>query len=154
MLGNIWPTTRNLTALAEHAAAVRVFEFNEVMVVNLSMAFGIADLTATHALGADGMRAFDPVADIDVMDVLFDDVVAREPGEIVPVPDLVVHFRFVREPLDAIARTAIPITAHRHNIAQSAILDAFDHFNVAGLMVSLETDSHLEIFLSCFGRGS
>ena len=42
------------------------------------------------------MALGDPVADVEVVDVLLDDVVAAEPGEVVPVADLVLHFRLVR----------------------------------------------------------
>jgi hypothetical protein len=46
------------------------------MIENLPVAFGVADLASTHPLGTDGMLAFDPVADVDVVAVLFDDVIA------------------------------------------------------------------------------
>src|ERR1051326_6901132 len=43
--------------------------------------------------GLDGMRAERPVRHVDVVDVLLDDVVAREPGEVEPVPDLPLDVR-------------------------------------------------------------
>ena len=42
-----------------------------------------ADLPSAHALGLDRVGvAHDPVADVEVVDVLLDDVVAAEPGEV------------------------------------------------------------------------
>src|SRR5207249_1990951 len=58
MFGYVRPATRDLPALAEHARAIGVFEFDKVMVVNLAVAFGIAHLAAAHALGADRVGAF------------------------------------------------------------------------------------------------
>src|SRR5215471_2734872 len=88
VLGDIGPAAGDLPALAEHTRAVGVFEFDKMMIVNLPVALGIADLPATHALRADRMPVFDPVAHVDVVDVLFDDVIAGKPGEVVPVPNL------------------------------------------------------------------
>ena len=50
-----------------------------------------ADLPAAHALGLDRVSLLDPVADVDVVDVLLADMVAAEPGEEVPVADLVLQ---------------------------------------------------------------
>ena len=38
------------------------------------------------------MLALEPVDHVQIVDVLLDDVVAAEPGEVVPVAHLVLHF--------------------------------------------------------------
>ena len=43
-----------------------------------------------------GILALEPVDHVEIVDVLLDDVVAAEPGEVVPVAHLVVHFGFAR----------------------------------------------------------
>ncbi len=80
------------------------------MVEDLPMPLGVADLAPAHALRADRMRPLDPVADINVMAVLLDNVIAGKPGEIIPVANLVMHFGFARHTLDAVPRASIPIT--------------------------------------------
>src|SRR5438132_671158 len=92
---------RDLAALAEHTRAVGIFELDEVMIKNLAVAFGIAHLPSAHALGANWMRPFNPVTDVNVMNVLLDNVVTGEPREIIPVSDLVMEFGLVRETFDA-----------------------------------------------------
>ena len=86
MLGNGRPAVRDLAALAEHAGAVGIFELHEMMVKNLPMAFGIAHLPSAHALGANWMRRFNPIADVNVMNVLLDDVVMDSvPSRVAPI---------------------------------------------------------------------
>src|SRR5439155_1261145 len=142
VLGNVRPAAGNLAALADHACPVAVFELDKMMVEDLPVAFGIAQLPPTHPLSANRVGAFDPVHDVDVMHMLLDDVIAREPGEIIPVANLVVHFLLAWHPFHAIARAAIPIAAQENQIAQSAILDPFDGFDVAGLVTALEADAN------------
>ena len=43
-------------------------------------------------LALTGIAALEPVDDVEVVDVLLDDVIAAEPGEVVPVAHLVFHF--------------------------------------------------------------
>ena len=50
-----------------------------------------ARLPAAHADGLDRVRADRPVDHVEVVDVLLDDVVAGEPGEVVPVAELLLH---------------------------------------------------------------
>ena len=49
-------------------------------------------VAAAHAVGLDRMIVLDPVADVEVVDVLLADVVAAEPDEVIPVAHLVFHF--------------------------------------------------------------
>ena len=96
-------TAADLAAFADHAGPVCVFALHVVMIVDLAMTLGLADLTTALAVGADGVVLLEPAADVDVVDVLLDDVVAGEPGETVPVAYLVGHFRFVGQPFLAVA---------------------------------------------------
>src|ERR1035437_6136232 len=102
MFSHAGPAPWDLAALADHARAVGVFKFDEMMVENLAVTFGVADLPSAHALRANRVGAFDPVTDVDVVDVLLDDVIAGKPGEIIPVADLVMHLRLARQPFNAV----------------------------------------------------
>ena len=71
-----------------HARAVRILEVHGEMIVDVpEPRFGAA-LPAADPRRLDRMRAQDPVGDVDVVHVLLDDVIAREPGEVQPVADL------------------------------------------------------------------
>src|SRR5262249_30130204 len=86
------PAGVGMAALAEHACALSVFEFGEMVVEDFADLLPDPHLPAPLSLGADGVGPFQPVDDIHIVDVLLDDVIAREPVEVVPVPDLVFHF--------------------------------------------------------------
>src|SRR5262249_19396699 len=116
------PATGDLAALADHARAIGIFVLHKVVVKNLAVALGVAHLSSTHALRANGMRTLDPVAHVKVMDVLLDDVVAGKPGEIIPIPDLVLHFSFLRQPFHTIPRPAIPVATQQSYVPYGAIL--------------------------------
>ena len=82
----------DLPAVAEHLQPVGIGELDGVVVEDFAEVLADADLPAAHAVGLHRVPLGDPVAHVDVVDVLLDDVVAREPGEVVPVADLVLEF--------------------------------------------------------------
>ena len=71
----------DLAAHAHHARAVRVFEIDGEVVEDVAVLRIGALLPAADADRSDRMAAHHPVGDVDVVHVLFDDVVAGEPGE-------------------------------------------------------------------------
>src|SRR4051812_35080968 len=92
----------SLAALAKEFRAVGVLVLYEVMVEDLSMqAFVVPHLPPAHSLRSHRVPLLDPVDDVDVMDVLVDDEVAREPREVIPVAELVLQFALIRQPLEA-----------------------------------------------------
>ena len=93
VFGDAVPATALVAALAEHFGAVSVFEFDAVVVKDFAGVGADANFGASHAVGFDGVAVFEPVDDVKVVDVLFDDVVAANPVEVVPVAHLVFHFR-------------------------------------------------------------
>lgn len=93
VFGDAVPATALVATLAEHFGAIGVFEFDAVVVKNFAGVGADADFGAAHAVGFDGVAVFEPVDDVEVVDVLFDDVVAANPVEVVPVAHLVFHFR-------------------------------------------------------------
>src|SRR5437773_7204608 len=121
----------------------------------------LAHFDAAHTVSADRMALLDPVDHVEIMDVLFDDVVASNPYEVVPVAQLVLHLRQLavvllfqlRSRMDP-RRGAVPVAAHRNDIANRAIPQAIQGFDVAQLMMALEADADFQILLlRCFSRG-
>ena len=54
-----------------------------------------AHLSAAHALRFHRVGPVNPIADIEIVDVLFHDVVAAQPREVIPIAHLVFHFRLL-----------------------------------------------------------
>src|SRR5438093_7554131 len=120
----------------------------------------LAHLTTTHSMGAYGMSFLHPVRDVNVVDVLLDDVVSTEPHEVIPIAHLVLHFGqlttgllFQVGALFEPGRGAIPVNAHGSDVANRALVQPLHCFNVRLLMMTLQTDSDLEILLFRFGSG-
>ena len=92
VFGNAVPAVADVSALAEQYRAVAVFfvvEFDEVVIVDFAVFLAGAYLATALALGFDGVAAHQPVNNIEVMNVLFGDVVTAEPVEVVPVLSLI-----------------------------------------------------------------
>src|SRR5207248_11135019 len=70
-----------LAAHAPQAGAVGELVLHREMVEDVPVRGVRTPLTAAHRDGFDGVRPECPVRHVDVVDVLFDDMVAREPGE-------------------------------------------------------------------------
>ena len=78
-----------------------------------------AAMAASHAVGRHGVIALDPVADVEVVDVLLDDVVAAEPDEVIPVAHLVFHFGLARLALAHPDGAAVPVGPHEESASPS-----------------------------------
>ena len=91
----------DLSALAMDMHGVTEIEIDAEEVEHVA---GVATGAATEAEGAHGRTAQEPDGDVDVMDMLLDDVVTRELGEIHPVA---VH-------VDPVGFTSHPTTYPRH----------------------------------------
>jgi len=96
VFGKRIPTAGRLSAVAEHFDAVGEGELDGMVIEDLANVFPDAHLPAAHALGFDRMSLGDPIADVDVMHMLFDDVIAGQPCEVIPIVNLVLHFRLIR----------------------------------------------------------
>src|SRR5437762_11212288 len=118
------------------------------MVEYLTIVRPLAHFDAAHAMRANRMALLDPVDHVEVVDVLFDDVVAADPYEVVPVPHLLLHLRQLaavllfqlRSRMDP-RRGAVPVAAHGNDIANRSIPQAIQGFDVAELMMALETNA-------------
>ena len=88
----------NMSTLTEHLGPVRVGELNKVMVVNLTMVLSSPNQSAALPLCRHRKAIHQPVDHVEVMDVLFHDMVAAEPVKVIPVSHLVFQFRLVIGP--------------------------------------------------------
>ena len=94
-----------------------------------------------------GQRAHRPVDDVDVVDVLLDDVVAREPGEVEPVAALPLHLAHAGRALLHPQVALVPVALRRDDLADLAVLDALHHLEVARLVTPLRAGDDGEVLL-------
>ena len=79
----------DLPAHARHARAVGVLVVNREVIVDVAEPRLLdSRLPSAHADRAHRMALEHPVGDVEVVDVLLDDVIAGEPGEVQPVANL------------------------------------------------------------------
>ena len=81
-----------MSAHAEHLDAVGVGELDRMVVIDLAILFAGAHLSSAHTFGLFWRATHQPVDDVDVVNVLFDDMVTAQPVEVIPVTHLVRQF--------------------------------------------------------------
>ena len=92
--------------------------------------------------------------DVEVVDVLLDDVVAAEPVEVVPVAHLVFHFGLLRLARLATHRPrAVPVDARADDVADRAVVELLDGFDVPRVVVPLQADADHQVLLLGFFVG-
>src|SRR5690606_30392431 len=83
---------RNMTALAVQEGAVRVFKFYKMVVKYFAIILSFSHFSSAHALRFYRVSSFKPINYINVMNMLFQNMIATEPGEVIPVAHLIFHF--------------------------------------------------------------
>ena len=115
-----------------------VLVFHCEMVEDVAMFGPRADLpTAQAGDGTNRVIAQDPVHDVQVVDVLFDDVISGEPREVVPVSQLPFHVApafLARNDPDL---ATVPVALGVEDIADRPVLDASNCLLVAFQMSTL-----------------
>src|ERR1051326_5144960 len=113
-------------------------------------------LAGAHAPAFDRMVLHDPVGDVEVVNVLFADVIAAKPDVVVPVVELLLQHGVAH--VLAVARliaivpdgSAVdPVGAQRSHVADHAVMNAFDGLDVAGPVPSLGAGGDFEVLLFC-----
>ena len=154
VLGHAVPTAADVAALAEHLGAVGIGVFQEVMIEDLAEFLARADLAASLAVAVRRRPAHQPVADVQVVDVLFADMVAAQPIKVVPVAHLVLQFALILLPRAHPDAAAVPVDARTNDVADRPVAQAGDRFLVLGFMVALQADGHHQaLLLRFFVRG-
>ena len=88
------------------------------------------------------------------MDVLLDVVVARQPGEVIPVAQLIFHVAPARLPRPHGSRgPGVVCRLHGHDLADRSIVDAADYFAFGRVVAVTETGDDRQIAAFCFLAG-
>ncbi len=106
-----------------------------------------AELTSAHAGRLDRRGAQHPVRDVDVVDVLLDNVIAREPCEVQPVAQLPLGVGPRRLTVAVPQAALIPEHLARHDLADRAIFNPSDRRLVIRLMTALGADADAQALL-------
>jgi len=105
-------------------------------------------LRAAHAVSFDGMRILlDPVHDVEIVDVLLDDMIAADPGEVIPILHLVLHLAHARLARMFPWTLAVPIATHGCDVADRAVMQPLEGFDITGMMAALQADCDFQILL-------
>ncbi len=118
---------------------VRVFIFDGEVIENVPELWSGANLAAAHAGRANRMDiAQRPVDNVQVMDVLFANVIAGKPGEVEPVANLPFEVGHLRGSGGVPKTALVPVTAGAGDGAKRPVVDFFHGFEVLGLIAALE----------------
>src|SRR5690242_18121721 len=72
------PRIRNVTALAEHLRAVRIREFDEMVIIDFTVVGALANFATTLPLSRDGITVLQPINHVEVMNVLLYDMITAQ----------------------------------------------------------------------------
>ena len=137
VFGDTVPAITDVAALAEHLRPIRIGELDKVMIEDLSVIDAIADLAPALPLRFNGVRVFKPVRDIQIVYVLFYDVVATQPIEVIPVAHLVFELTLTLLTWTYPYATAIPINTCEVDVTDGTVLEACNGFAIGGLVMTL-----------------
>ena len=128
-----------MTALAIHLVTAGVGVLHEGVVKDLRLAAVTAHalFTAAHAVGHDRVIVHDPVANIEVVDVLLADLVAAGPDEVVPVVALELHIGHARLTVAIPNAATVPVNAHQVDFTDGAVMQHFNVVDIALLVAAL-----------------
>ena len=107
------------------------------MIEDLSVIDAIADLAPTLPLRFNGVRVFQPVRDIQIVNVLFYDVVTTQPIEVIPVAHLVFELTLAFLTWTYPHATAIPINTCKVDVTDGTVLKASNSLAIGGLVMTL-----------------
>jgi hypothetical protein len=162
-LADVLRTAVVLAAVTGHVCAVGINEIGRAVVVDVAVFFfARSPCGAARRHYRDRMSALEPVADVDVVQVLLHNLVAADPQEGVPVALL----PFQVAPLgvaflvgkklgigEVQHRGAHPVGVHMHDVADLAVADAPVFVEVPGLGAALGARFHGQLEFPGLRRG-
>src|SRR6266404_9534042 len=105
------------------------FEIDGEEVVNVAIA-GVPWSPRAHADRPDRVPVESPVEYIDVVNVLFDNMVATKPCKAVPIVDLISDIAHARLARSLPQNALIPVTAPAHKFTDGPVVDSLHRFDV------------------------
>src|SRR6476661_6912207 len=114
-----------VTALTLNYRSISINKLYSVIVEDFSMVLSGSEKAATGTLCRYGISILYPIGDIDIVNMLFIDVIAAKPVEIIPVTHLVFHFSLASHTWPDPNTTAVPIYLSGYYISGDTVFNAF-----------------------------
>src|SRR5690606_4737575 len=94
--------------------------FHKMVVVDLPVVQSSANGPAPHSLGGYGILPDEPVGHVDIVDMLFQDMVPTDPIEIIPIAHLVFQFTLLRGARPHPYPVTVPVHLAGNDLAQAS----------------------------------
>lgn len=155
-VGASFGSNRDLVDAAESAGnlfaqALHVGSIGELVIDGVMIPYIAARLPSASAKSRSFYRifAFDPAANIEIMHVLLDDVVAGKPQIVIPIAYLELDFRHALSARAKPDRAAAPVDVQGADVADGAVVQALDGLDIVTLMSALRARRNREAFVFC-----
>ena len=81
-----------VSTLTRNNCSTSIFKFNKMMIKNFSVIYSFSYFSSTHTLSTYWIFIKKPISYINIMNMLFNNMVTTQPIEIIPVSHLIFHF--------------------------------------------------------------
>ena len=81
-----------VSTLTRNNCSTSIFKFNKMMIKNFSVIYSFSYFSSTHTLRTYWIFIKKPISYINIMNMLFNNMVTTQPIEIIPVSHLIFHF--------------------------------------------------------------
>ncbi|MCY1541227.1 hypothetical protein D9M68_769060 [compost metagenome] len=114
-----------------------------MIIIDLSVIFPGSPGPASCSLYRYRICIFYPIGNINVVYMLFYDMISAKPVKIIPVSHLVIHLGLSGSTWFYPYSATVPIYLAGHNITHSTFFHPFQHFPVIGLVTALQAYNHI-----------
>ena len=119
-----------------------------MVIKDFTMVFSLPNFSSAHSLCFNRIGTFKPVDDIQVMDMLFVDMITTKPVKVVPVSHLVFHFCLSGFSLSYPNAIIVPPSIGCSNFSNHVF--PLVKFPVGIYIVTLKSNHHIQFLFLCF----
>ena len=131
MVAEVRPAAGLLSALAKAVRAIGTGVLDAVVIENFADCRARPGPPAANACGLHRCAPRNPVAGVDAVDMLLDNVVAAQPDEVISVVHLILHLGHARLPGAVPDSLGMEVSPGEEQVANESVVDLADDFNVA-----------------------
>ena len=86
-------SSRLMSTLTRNNRSTWIIIFNIMMVKYLTMINSLSNLSSSHSTCRFGVLTYKPISNIEVVNMLFNNMITTEPIKVIPISHLIFHFR-------------------------------------------------------------
>src|SRR5690606_3445694 len=124
-----------------------------MIVIDLAMVFSRAPSSATGSLNRDRIATLNPVGYVNVMYMLFDNMIPTKPVKVIPVAHLIFHFRLSLLTRAYPNAATVPVNLSGNDITKRTVLNPLDRFAIICLIAPLQAYHHIQFLALRFFSG-